>query len=100
MQINNSVPDIVIVCLGCPNQEMWICRNISKINAKIIIGNGGAIDFWSGNVKRAPSFFIKNGFEWIYRLFQDFSIKRIKRQLKLLKFVWNVKTKKYTVCKN
>ena len=96
-KINTSNPDILIVCLGCPKQEFWIQKNFYKINAKIIFGNGGAIDFWSGSVKRAPDFFIKHGLEFIYRLFQNFTFKRIKRQLKLFKFFFNYKMKKYNI---
>lgn len=96
-RINNSNPDILIVCLGCPKQEQWIEKNYDKINAKIIFGNGGAVDFWSGAVKRAPSFFIKHGIEFIYRLFQNFTITRIKRQLKLFCFLINYKLRKYDI---
>ena len=53
-RINSKNVDIVIVCLGCPKQENWIKTNFEKINAKIIFGNGGSIDFWSGKTKGAP----------------------------------------------
>ena len=96
-KINSSNPDILIVCLGCPKQELWIQQNYEKINAKIIFGNGGSIDFWSGSVKRAPDFFIKHGLEFIYRLFQNFTFKRIKRQLKLFKFLFNYKFNRYNI---
>lgn len=96
-RINDSNPDILIVCLGCPKQELWIEKNYDKINARIIFGNGGAVDFWSGSVKRAPEFFIKHGIEFIYRLFQNFTLKRIKRQLKLFIFLVNYKLNKYDI---
>ncbi len=96
-KINLSCPDILIVCLGCPKQEFWIQNNFEKINAKIIFGNGGAIDFWSGAVKRAPDFFINHGLEFLYRLFQNFTLKRIKRQLKLFKFFFNYKFNRYNI---
>ena len=96
-KINNAKPDILIVCLGCPKQEEWIEKNYEKLDAKIIFGNGGSIDFWSGAVKRAPQFFINHGIEFIYRLFQNFTLTRIKRQLKLFKFLVNYKLKKYKI---
>ena len=96
-KINNSRPDILIVCLGCPKQEEWIVQNYDKLNVKIIFGNGGSIDFWSGAVKRAPKFFINHGIEFIYRLFQNFTLKRIKRQLKLFIFLFNYKLGKYKI---
>lgn len=95
--INNSNTDILIVCLGCPKQEMWIKDNFDKLNAKIIFGNGGAIDFWSGNIKRAPDFLIKHNLEWLFRLFQNFTLTRIKRQLRLVKFLFLYKLKRYNI---
>ena len=85
-KINQADPDIIIVCLGCPRQEKWIEANRKKLNYRLVFGNGGSIDFWSGGKKRAPEFFIKHGIEWIYRLFQDFTIKRIRRQVRLIPF--------------
>jgi N-acetylglucosaminyldiphosphoundecaprenol N-acetyl-beta-D-mannosaminyltransferase len=32
-----------------------------------MIGIGGSLDVWSGNVKRAPKLFQKLGLEWLYR---------------------------------
>ncbi len=96
-KINAANPDILIVCKGCPLQEKWITENKQKLNAKIIFGNGGAVDFWSGNTKRAPQFMIRLGLEWLFRLFASFSFKRVVRQMKLVKFLVNYKCGKYDV---
>lgn len=62
-------PDIMILSLGAPKQELWINENLSKIpSAKIAVGVGGAIDFFSGAIKRAPKFFRSFGLEWLWRL--------------------------------
>ena len=37
------------------------------MDVKFLIGIGAAFDFHSGNIKRAPASFRKNGFEWLYR---------------------------------
>ena len=95
--INDSRADILIVCLGCPRQECWILKNKDRLNAKVIFGNGGAIDFWSGSVKRAPDFMIRHRMEWLYRLGQDFSFKRIRRQMKLVPFAWRILRGKFVV---
>jgi N-acetylglucosaminyldiphosphoundecaprenol N-acetyl-beta-D-mannosaminyltransferase len=79
-------PDILMVCLGNPKQEKWIQDNFHLLEARLIFGNGGALDYYSNNVKRAPLWFQENGLEWLFRLTQDFSWVRIKRQSKLLKF--------------
>lgn len=96
-KINSANPDVLIVCKGCPLQEQWISENRNKLNAKIIFGNGGAVDFWSGNTKRAPGFMIRLGFEWLFRLFASFSFKRVLRQLKLAKFLVSYKRGLYDV---
>ena len=93
-KINKSGAKVLMVCLGCPKQEDWIMRSKEDLNTKVIFGNGGALDFWSGDVKRAPKWMIKLGLEWLYRLTQDFNTTRIKRQLKLFKFGWLVIKKK------
>ena len=89
--------NILIVCKGCPLQKQWIWENRQKLNAKIIFGNGGAVDFWSGNTKRAPEFMIRLGLEWLFRLFASFSFKRLARQMKLVKFLVKYKRGEYDV---
>ena len=96
-KINAAKPDILIVCKGCPLQKQWIWENRQKLNAKIIFGNGGAVDFWSGNTKRAPEFMIRLGLEWLFRLFASFSFKRLARQMKLVKFLVKYKRGEYDV---
>lgn len=98
-RINQADVDIVIVCLGCPKQEYWVKKNIDKINTKIIFGNGGSIDFWSGKTKRAPQFMINMGLEWLFRFFASFSFQRVKRQMKLAAFLIKYKLEKYEIKK-
>lgn len=86
--INKTEPHILFVGFGAKKQEQWIEYNKDKINAKIIIGNGGTLDGLAGNVKRAPEIFIKLGLEWFYRLIQE--PKRIKRQILLPIFMFKV----------
>lgn len=86
--INKKSPDILFVGFGAKKQEKWIEYNRHKINAKIIIGNGGTIDGLAGNVKRAPNIFIKLGLEWFYRLIHE--PKRIKRQIVIPLFLFTI----------
>ena len=86
--INKAEPYILFVGFGAKKQEQWIEYNKDKINAKIIIGNGGTLDGLAGNVKRAPEIFIKLGLEWFYRLIKE--PKRIKRQILLPMFMFKV----------
>lgn len=86
--INKSNADIIFVGLGFPKQEIWIDTHRDKLNAKIIIGNGGVIDILSGDKEPAPKIFEKLGLEWFYRLVKEPS--RIKRQLVIPKFMLTV----------
>ena len=83
-EINSLNVDVLMVCLGNPRQEEWIQENLEFLNVKIIFGNGGALDFFSGNIRRAPRFIQIIGFEWLFRLFQDPSFNRFSRQFKLI----------------
>ena len=86
--INSAKPDVVLVCLGSPKQELWIADNIGALNAKLCVGLGGSLDVFAGKAKRAPVFFRKLGLEWLYRLFRE--PRRIKRMIKLPIFVFAV----------
>lgn len=82
--IHNSI-DVLFVAFGAPKQEIWISENLDKIPVKVAIGVGGAFDYISGRIPRAPFILQKLGLEWLFRLIiQPW---RIKRQLALLKFI-------------
>lgn len=91
---SHKVPiDILFVALGSPKQEEWIYKNIDNLQVKVIMGVGGAFDMISGKVRRAPLLFQRIGMEWFWRLLiQPW---RIKRQLKLIEFVWLVLLEKF-----
>lgn len=78
--------DILFVAFGHIKQEKWIVNNLENIPVKLAIGVGGAFDYLSGDVFRAPLWIRSLGFEWLFRLIvQPW---RIKRQLALLRYVW------------
>lgn len=80
-KINLAKPDILLVGLGSPKQEKWIYENLKKMpSVKVAIGVGGAFDFISGHVRRAPKILQKIGLEWLWRLMLQ--PKRIKRIFK------------------
>ena len=87
-QINASNADILFVCLGAPKQEKWIYENRDKLNVKLALGLGGALDVFAGTAKRAPKIFIKLNLEWFYRLIKQPS--RIGRYAALPKFIITV----------
>ncbi len=84
-EINNSGAKILFVCLGAPAQEKWIYENPEKLQGiQLMMGLGGSLDVFSGNVERAPEFFCKMGLEWFYRLIKE--PWRIGRMMNLPKF--------------
>lgn len=89
-EIIDFKPDILVVALGCPRQELWINEHKEKIGASISIGIGAALDFYSGTKKRAPKIVQKIGFEWIWRLFQE--PRRLWRRYLIFDFPFFVKS--------
>ncbi|MCI7743144.1 MAG: WecB/TagA/CpsF family glycosyltransferase [Clostridiales bacterium] len=80
-KINALSPDLILVCLGAPRQEIWMKNNAELLNAGLMIGLGGAMDVYAGVVERAPRKWRKLGLEWLYRLIKE--PRRIKRMIKL-----------------
>lgn len=70
--INKAKPDFLWVGLGSPKQDVWIEEHRDKIKGSIIIASGATFDFFSGKIKQAPKLIRDTGFEWLYRLTQDF----------------------------
>ena len=85
-KINAAQPDLLLVCLGAPKQELWMQRNAPRLRVGLMAGLGGSLDVFAGNVKRAPKLFQKLGLEWFYRLLKE--PKRIGRMMKLPKFLF------------
>lgn len=87
-EINLKKPDILFVALGAGRQEKFIAENLNKMpSVKIAMGIGGAFDFISGKIKRAPRWMRKIGLEWLWRLFmQPWRWKRILTAT--IKFSW------------
>lgn len=86
--INQKQPDVLLVCLGAPRQELWIQNNRHHLKTSLCIGAGGTIDGLAGEVKRAPEIYQKLNIEWLYRGLKQPS--RLPRLLQLPKFLWKV----------
>jgi N-acetylglucosaminyldiphosphoundecaprenol N-acetyl-beta-D-mannosaminyltransferase len=83
--INAAEPHMLFVCLGAPRQETWIARNAEKLDARLAVCLGGALDVWAGIARRAPVRWQKLGLEWLYRLLRE--PRRIGRMIKLPLFL-------------
>jgi len=75
--------DILVCNFGAPYQEKFIYHNLNKLpTVKLGIGIGGALDFLTGKIKRAPKIMRKIGLEWLWRLIkQPHRYKRIYRAI-------------------
>ena len=67
-QIAETSPDILLVAMGMPRQELFILETQDIIRAKVAVGIGGSLDVHSGTVKRAPKLIQKVKLEWLWRL--------------------------------
>lgn len=91
--IRTSGADVVFVCLGAPKQEKWMKKNGRASGAHLLVGLGGCLDVFSGEVQRAPEVFQKLGLEWLHRLAKNPS--RIGRMMKLPLFLVHVLGEKW-----
>ena len=66
--INSRRPDILLVGMGTPKQELWVHRNAERLDVDVVWTVGALFDFVSGRVPRAPAWLADNGLEWIFRL--------------------------------
>lgn len=83
--IRNFKPDLLFVAYGSPYQEKWIYQNKKYFKGVVCMGVGGAFNFISGKIKRAPKIFTRFGFEWLWRLiFEPARIKKLPRHLYFL----------------
>lgn len=71
-EINNVKADIVFLCTGTPKTEKFYYKYKDMLNDSTYLSVGATIDFWAGNIKRAPKWMSKVGLEWLYRLSKDF----------------------------
>ncbi|HXZ04847.1 MAG TPA: WecB/TagA/CpsF family glycosyltransferase [Ktedonobacteraceae bacterium] len=87
-RIHAANADILCVAYGAPAQDLWICRNLSRLPAAVAIGVGGAYDFLSGRQRRAPQTLQRLGLEWLYRLYRE--PWRWKRMLAIPRFMLEI----------
>lgn len=70
-EINAAEPEVLLVGLGVPRQELWMLENEEKLEAGVLIGVGGSFDVLSGRLRRAPRLLQRAGLEWLWRLLRQ-----------------------------
>lgn len=95
IEIANEValtkPDVLLVAMGMPRQELFILDTAHAIKAKIGVGVGGSFDVHSGTVKRAPKLIQKIKLEWLWRVLLN--PKKIAKVKNLPVFWWRIQTR-------
>lgn len=62
-------PDVLLVAMGVPRQELWIARHITAEHCTVPVAVGALLDFLSGAVPRAPALIRRLRLEWLFRLY-------------------------------
>jgi N-acetylglucosaminyldiphosphoundecaprenol N-acetyl-beta-D-mannosaminyltransferase len=88
-----DVIDVLFVAFGFPKQEEWMANHVGTLPVRVMVGVGGAFDYLSGTVSRAPKLIRSMGMEWLYRLIHQ--PWRLKRQLVLPQFLLLVLKEKF-----
>ena len=66
--IAEARPDLVLVGLGAPKQELFAQAVREAVRPAVLLCLGASIDFLAGAVPRAPVWMSEHGLEWLYRL--------------------------------
>ncbi|MCL2499962.1 MAG: WecB/TagA/CpsF family glycosyltransferase [Defluviitaleaceae bacterium] len=86
-EINDTQPDILLVCTGMPRAEIWAAAH-RDLPVRITLCVGGTMDVMAGNVRLAPKCWRALGLEWLYRLITQ--PKRARRMLDIPRFIFAV----------
>ncbi|HET7753829.1 MAG TPA: WecB/TagA/CpsF family glycosyltransferase [Anaeromyxobacteraceae bacterium] len=71
VRVRAARPELLLVGLGAPKQELWIHRHRVELAPTVAIGVGASIDFLAGRIPRAPQWMAQSGLEWAYRLARE-----------------------------
>jgi N-acetylglucosaminyldiphosphoundecaprenol N-acetyl-beta-D-mannosaminyltransferase len=69
--LNKANPDFIVVALGAKKGQAWIQKNRQQLNSPVICHLGAVINFAAGSIERAPIFWQRIGFEWLWRIKQE-----------------------------
>ncbi|MGA7119686.1 MAG: WecB/TagA/CpsF family glycosyltransferase [Polyangiaceae bacterium] len=70
-RIRAVAPDLVLVALGAPKQEIWIDLVRDELRPAVLFGVGASLDFIAGTLPRAPVWMSQSGLEWLFRLTRE-----------------------------
>jgi N-acetylglucosaminyldiphosphoundecaprenol N-acetyl-beta-D-mannosaminyltransferase len=70
-RVRAATPDLVLVALGAPKQEIWSHRHAARLAPAVLLGIGASLNFVAGTQSRSPRWMSRVGLEWMYRLAQE-----------------------------
>jgi N-acetylglucosaminyldiphosphoundecaprenol N-acetyl-beta-D-mannosaminyltransferase len=70
-EIKAYAPDILMVGMGMPRQEVWVLENQKDIAARAVFCCGALMDYIAGEIPTPPRWIGRLGFEWLYRLLSE-----------------------------
>jgi len=70
-KINAAKPDVLVVGLGAPKQEIWVHAMRHALQVKVALCTGATIDFLAGEKKRAPAWIRRIKMEWLHRALSE-----------------------------
>ena len=71
-RINAFRPDLLMVGMGMPRQELWTQENYARLDAHVILSsNGAALDYFAGAVPTPPRWSGRCGLEWLFRFVHE-----------------------------
>jgi exopolysaccharide biosynthesis WecB/TagA/CpsF family protein len=69
--INAAAPDVLLIGMGHPIQEVWIRAHASDLRVPVVLAVGAFFDFYSGLQLRAPELLRTLHCEWLFRLIRE-----------------------------
>lgn len=64
-------PDLLVVGLGAPKQELWVSKHHRQLQAAVTLCVGATIDFLAGERRRAPLWMRRLSLEWLHRMLEE-----------------------------
>lgn len=67
-EIEAFAPNVLLIGMGMPRQELWILENFWSIQANGVFCCGALMDYVAGEIPTPPRWLGQIGLEWLYRL--------------------------------
>jgi N-acetylglucosaminyldiphosphoundecaprenol N-acetyl-beta-D-mannosaminyltransferase len=70
-RIADARPDLVVLGLNAPRQELWVHQHRSQIKARVVLCAGKAIDVLAGAQPQPPAWMRELGLDWLHRVLRE-----------------------------